>query len=231
MISLASSAAHVVVADPDAPELSDADRHHLARVLRLRSGERVTVTDGRGAWRWCAWTGTGLIADGPGGVAPRLVPSVGVAFCLVKGDRVDWMVQKLTELGVDRLIPMVSERTVVRPDPARADAQHARMVRIAHEAAMQSSRVWLPVVEPVRAAVEVLGRDGVARADYLGGAWTAAASSVTTLAVGPEGGWSATERELPGPTVSLSDLVLRTETAAVTAAVLLAERRRARVQD
>ncbi len=70
-----------------------------------------------------------------------------VAFSPVKGDRPEWAVQKLTELGVDRIVPLVAARSVVRWTGDRGAAVVERWRRVAREAAMQSRRAWLPAVE------------------------------------------------------------------------------------
>ena len=90
------AAAHAFVVDLDAPELSDDDRRHLERVLRLRPGQDVTVSDGAGRWRRCRF---GDPLEPAGGVVEdeRLSPPVAVALSLTKGERLDWAVQKLTE--------------------------------------------------------------------------------------------------------------------------------------
>lgn len=226
MIQLAGSAAHVVVDDLGAPQLSGDDEHHLARVLRLREGEHVSATDGLGSWRWCRWAGGRLEPDGDIGTTPRSVPEVGVAFAIVKGDRLDWIVQKLTEIGVDRLIPLAAERCIVRWDADKAAAQTDRMRRIVREAVMQSRRVWVPEVGPLTPAASLLAGTGVLRADFDGAPLGPLdRSAPTVVAVGPEGGWSATERSTGGPSVTLGSTVLRAETAAIAAGVLLVDRR------
>lgn len=229
MIELAGSAAHVVVDSLAALDLSETDDHHLTRVLRLRIGQVVSATDGRGSWRMAQWTGRGLEANGPLEFQRRPTPSVAVGFGLVKGDRADWIVQKLTEIGVDQIVPLVTERCVVRWEGERAVGQVERLRRIAREAVMQSRRVWLPVVEAVTTLPAVLTRPGAAMADF-GGAWLSSLRSleVSLVVVGPEGGWSATERGLSGRRVCLSDHVLRTETAALVAGSLLIDQRRVR---
>jgi len=226
VIGLAGSAAHVVVDDLGAPQLSGDDEHHLARVLRLRDGERVSATDGLGSWRWCRWAGGRLEPDGDIGATLRDVPEVGVAFAIVKGDRLDWIVQKLTEIGVDRLIPLAAERCIVRWDAEKAAAQAERMRRIVREAVMQSRRVWVPEVGSLTPAASLLAAPGVLRADLDGGPLdTLDPSAPTVIAIGPEGGWSPTERSSGGPTVTLGNTVLRAETAAIAAGVLLVDRR------
>ncbi|MEA2685625.1 MAG: rRNA (uracil1498-N3)-methyltransferase [Actinomycetota bacterium] len=215
------AAAHVFVADLAAPELAAGDRHHLERVLRLRAGEEVTASDGAGRWVTCRWGGgaaPGLSVDGP--VVVEAAPSVlvAVAFAPVKGDRPEWAVQKLTELGVDRIVPLVAARSVVRWTGERAAGPLERWRRVAREAAMQSRRVWLPVVEEPVGFEEAAGWPGAALA-VAGGDPPSLARP--TVLVGPEGGWDPDELAAGLPTVGLGPNVLRTETAAVAAATLL----------
>ena len=225
MIELAGSAAHVVVDDVAAPLLDDIDSHHLGRVLRLRAGETVTVTDGRGSWRRCSWDGRSVVPTGEVNRVEAERAPITVAFALLKGDRLEWVVQKLTELGVDRLIPLRTDREVVRWDDAKVPAQMTRLRRIVRDAVMQSRRVWAPVVDAPIRATDVLALPGVARAD-LGGDDLDDLPGIATVAVGPEGGWSEAERSTGAPAVGLGATVLRAETAAITAGVLLADRRR-----
>lgn len=148
----------------------------------------------------------------------RPTPAIGVAFALVKGTKPELVVQKLTELGVDVIVPFVAERSVVVWDRHKAEAARVRFDRVAREAAMQSRRAWLPTVEPVTTFDEVAGRKGVSRADRGGGPITLARPLVL---VGPEGGWSDSERGRDLPVVALGDGVLRAETAAIAAGTLL----------
>lgn len=214
-------AAHLFVADLERPEVADEDRHHLERVLRLRPGETMTVSDGRGGHRRCL-LGAGLSLQPTAEVVwtPAPAPALSVGFALVKGERPEWTVQKLTECGIDRIVPFVGARSVVRWEPERADRHLARLRRIAREAAMQSRRVWLPAVEPVSDVATLAAAEGaiVAIADPDGDAPGLARPFVL---VGPEGGWSDDERKTAPATVRLGPHVLRTETAAVAAGVLL----------
>ena len=231
MIELAAAAAHVFVESLDALALSADDDHHLARALRLRPGERVSASDGRGNWRWCRWTADGLDADGHLQFEPRPSPPLTVGFALVKGDRIiDWIVQKLTEIGIDSIVPVTTQRCVVRWDSRHAAENLQRMQRIARAAAMQSRRVWLPSVEPVAPLATVLARPG-ARAADASGDWLPAAPplEVSLIVVGPEGGWEATERDGFVRPIRLGTQVLRTDTAAICAATLLQDRRRSLV--
>jgi 16S rRNA (uracil1498-N3)-methyltransferase len=213
--ALRRSAAHVLVADVAAPVLDEPAAHHLRRVLRLRDGAPITVTDGRGRWRRCRLAARGLELDGDlVAVAPSAPTTVAVAP--PKGDRLDWMVQKVTEVGIARVVLVEAERSVVRWDGDRAARHVERLRRIAIEAAMQSRRVWLPELCGPVAASEILPASAIGEP---GGRPVSATD--TTIAVGPEGGWSPDELATSGDRVSLGPNVLRVETAAVVAATLM----------
>jgi 16S rRNA (uracil1498-N3)-methyltransferase len=221
--------AHAFVADPERPELDPDDRHHLERVLRVRRGEEVTVSDGAGRWRRCRM--------GPGGqlepvegvvVVPRPAPPVAVAVALTKGDRPEIAIQKLTELGVDRVLPFVADRSVARWEGERAARHLARLRRVAREAAMQARLAFLPEVAEVADFPSVAALEGAARCD-VGGAPPGLDRPV--LLVGPEGGWSDAERESGLPVVALGPTILRAETAAIAAGVLLTALRARAVVD
>lgn len=205
------------VADVDAPVLGDADAHHLERVLRVRSGDEVTVADGAGRWRRVRF-GEHLEPTGEVMETLREQPEVSIGFALVKGDKPELVVQKLTELGVDRIVAFRAERSVVRWDDTKAVRAHARLVAVARSAAAQSHRPWLPVVEPVTDLAVLAGRPGAAMADRSG---DAPSLERPLVLIGPEGGWAAQERDLDLPRVRLGPTVLRAETAAVTAGALL----------
>ena len=209
------------VDDLAAPSMSDDDLHHLTRVLRLRDGERVTASDGRGRWRECRFEDAGLVVDGKIETETR-DRYVTVLFALSKGDKPETAVQKLTELGVARIVPFVAERSVVRWDDDKSQRNVERLRKVAREAAMQSRQVHLPLVDDVQpslaAAVALVGEVVLAEP---GGATLDA--SVSAIAVGPEGGF--TPEELDGRrTVALPGGILRAETAAVVAGALLVDR-------
>lgn len=197
--------------------LAAEDRHHLERVLRLRPGEEVTVSDGAGGWRRCRF-GPQLEPDGDIERVDRPWPEVTVAFAVVKGQRPEWAVQKLTEVGVDRIVPLLTARSVVRWPPGEEGGQVARLRRVAREAAVQSRRVWLPRVEAVARFEEAAAWPGAALAHRGGGRPSLARP---TVLIGPEGGWDEAELAAGPPLVALGPAVLRAETAAVVAGVLL----------
>ena len=212
--SLRRAAAHVLVDDVAVPVLDEAARHHVFRVLRLRDGEAVTVTDGRGRWRVCRSSGATIEPDGDEQFEPAPTDPLTIAFAIPKQDRPEWIVQKLTELGVDRIVVLHAARSVVRWDAERAVKHIAKLERVAIEATQQSRRVWLPTVAGPVAASELL--PGAAAAEP-GGREIGVADRI--LAIGPEGGWSSGELDLAGAKVSLGPTVLRVETAALAAAV------------
>ena len=218
--ALRRSAAHVLVADVDLPQLDDAAVHHLARVLRLRRGQPVTLTDGAGRWRPAVFTGVGVEADGAVETAAGSIRALTVAVAPPKGDRLEWLVAKCTEIGIDRLVLLDADHSVVRWSGERLERQLERLRRIAVEASMQCRRVWLPEISGPVPAVDVL--PGFAVAEPGGRPPT---ETDTAIAIGPEGGWSPKELEVAASTVSLGPHVLRVETAAVAAAVLMVSHR------
>lgn len=214
------AAAHVFVADLGQPRLSPDDEHHLARVLRLRAGEEVTASDGAGGWRRCRFQGAAALESiSEVAASPAPVPAITVGFALTKGERPEWTVQKLVEAGVDRIFPLTTARTVLRWDAAKGAREVARLRTVALGAAMQSRRVWLPAVEDVTSLRSLLtAASGVAMAQVGGRALDI---SWPTVVVGPEGGWDEAELALGLPQVSLGPSVLRSETAAMAAGLLL----------
>lgn len=228
------AAAHVIVDElPDELVLTDDTGHHLARVRRLRVGEHVTAADGRGTWREYAVldVSDGTLRLGETGAAVSEAPSevsLTLAFAPAKGDRPERVVRAVTELGVDAIVPVFTERSVVRW--RQPDAAAARLARVIHEAAGQSRRARLPELRPACElealaafpGLVVADRTGVAAAELArpsGGEWI--------VLVGPEGGLSPTERDalVHAPRVALGPHVLRAETAAIAAVVALRGRK------
>jgi 16S rRNA (uracil1498-N3)-methyltransferase len=216
--SLRRAAAHVLVDDVEVPDLDDAAAHHVFRVLRIRDGEVITVTDGAGSWRECRAVSSALEPVGEVEVEPGAAVALTIAFALPKADRPEWIVQKLTELGVDRIVVLHAERSVVRWPADRAAKHLVRLERVVREAVQQSRRVWVPeLVGPVD-AIELLP---TAVAAEPGG--RSLVASDRCIAIGPEGGWSAAELGAASDTVSLGPTVLRVETAALAAAARAVE--------
>jgi 16S rRNA (uracil1498-N3)-methyltransferase len=211
---LRRSAAHVFVADMDAPALGPDDLHHVTRVLRVGPTDTVSFSDGRGRWCLATLGPDGTLRPQGGPVCEPDPVALRVSFAPVAAVKPSAVVRQLTEVGVtdiDVLAP--TRRGVSRP---RIDAE--RLARVAREAAMQSRRVHLPTVRVNVTLAEVLAA-GAAVADPSGGP----IGDHRHVVVGPEGGFDADE--IAGaPLVSLGDTVLRAETAAVVAAALMAAR-------
>lgn len=204
------------VTDPEAPTLADADDHHLRRVLRAREGEEIVVTNGRGSWRICA-VGESRLAPVTEVHRDPPPPMTALYLSPVKGDRAEWALAKATELGVARVVPLLARRSAARfSGDARAKTL-ARWRRVASDAAGQCRRTHdLVVGEPLSAADTP---DEVCVADAAGSPeW----SGVRAVAIGPEGGWDPDEWDVARRRLSLGPTVLRTETAAVVAAALIA---------
>ena len=219
-------AAWVFVGDLDELELGAADAHHLSRVLRLRPGEAVGASDGAGSWRSCVVagaTGGEVRLDPTGEVVTDAPPDppITVGFSLVKGDRPELIVQKLTELGVDRILPLAAARSVVRWDADRSVRGLARLRQVAREAAMQARRAWLPEVAPPATVAAAAAAVGAAGGLCEQGGGEPLSLRRPALLVGPEGGWAPQEATCGLPAVGLGPTTLRSETAAITAGVLL----------
>lgn len=220
LTSLRSTSAHVLV-DPELFEkasIDDDTEHHLRRVLRLRDGEQVSVTDGAGRWLVATVAlGSSLRLERVGdiGIEPAPQHPFTVATAMPKGDRLDWLIQKATELGADRVALLHAERSVVRWKPERVDTQLARLQRISDEACRQSRRVWrVEISAPVEAST-VVGEFAIAEP---GGRRLRPADR--QVAIGPEGGWTPAEVASGRDVVSLGSTILRTETAVAAVCAL-----------
>lgn len=209
--------------------MSREDEHHLVDVLRLRSGALVIASNGRGEFVPCSLalarrstkgSSATLDVEGSRRVVPARVRAIAVGFALHKADRPDWAVQKLTELGIDRILLLMTDRTVVRPNSADGTRRADRLERIARQAASQARVPFLPSIEGPMGLDEALSSapSPVAIAEP-GAAFIAAATA--TILVGPEGGFTDDELARSADKVGLADSILRTETAAVAAGVLL----------
>lgn len=203
---------------------------HLAGVARLRPGERVEVSDQAKAYRAiaeaCSVTEIRFRIEAP--VAePAPLPPLRAALAIIRFPRFEWALEKLTEIGVQVVIPVIAERSdakLVAAAPKRLD----RWTRIAFESAQQARRLAAPAVQPPEAfGPAVRGCPDGARlladpagppvADvYRGGP--------ATFLVGPEGGWTDEEARLASEhgfaRARLGPTILRSETAAVSFAAV-----------
>ena len=221
-------------------EVTGDEAHHAVAVRRLREGEQVVLTDGRGtsAAGSVASTGKRVFSVAVASVShdPRPDPAITVVQALPKGDRGELAVEVLTEVGVDRIVPWAASRSVAVWKGERATKSHARWQATAREAAKQSRRSWLPTVTPLM-STSALG-PLVAEADLavvlhedatlpLGALEVPEAGRIVVV-VGPEGGISPEElaalADAGAHPVRLGAEVLRTSTAGVVAVAALLAR-------
>ena len=204
-------------------ELDTAQANYLGNVMRLGVGAEVLLFDGAsGEWLGRILEAAKkrmLVAVERRTRKPETIPDLWLAFAPVKRSQTDWLVEKATELGVARLIPMITRRTIVE----RVKVE--RLQAIAIEAAEQCGRTRLPAIgQPVqlRAFLEENGNRRLYFADENGGEPPAAAFAPgpATILTGPEGGFTDDERALvravpAAVPISLGPRILRAETAAL----------------
>ena len=217
----------------------DADKaRYLGRVLRLRVGDRLSIFDGRGAEHAAE-----ILAIGKSSATLRVGEEtetdtesklrVHLVQGISRGERMDFVMQKATELGVKRITPVLTEYGVVKLDAARAEKRRAHWQKVAASACEQCGRVRLPLIDtpialnawfgskPEQVDTEIILKAGadtpLARID--------GPTTKVCILIGPEGGFSTSEYEdaaIAGfRSVSLGPRVLRTETAAVAALAVL----------
>lgn len=212
--------------------LTGDEARHLARVLRARVGDHVVLFDGAGTHWPAEITAIGrdridLCTEDPVTEPAPAAPPLTLAVALPKGERQQWLVEKLTELGVARLVPLVTTRGVAQPTAAAVQ----RLGRTVIEACKQCGRDRLLAIgEPATVTTAIADQPAgslLLLADPRGDACPAAppARPVVVL-VGPEGGFTAEEiaaAEAAGARrVALARHVLRVETAAIAAAARFA---------
>ncbi len=223
-------------------ELTGDDYHYLIRVRRLAAGDQVELFDGAG--RAANAELTAVMADRatlrvaePREVEAQSAVEITVILSLIKGDRTEWAIQKLVELGVNRIVPTRAERCVVRLEGKRAEERHRRYVAVATDAARQCGRATVPDIAPVADLAGALAAVPAgtlrlmlweqARGESLRTAVEAAAGSPgIAILVGPEGGFTPAEAEFAAAAgwrpVGLGPRILRSETAAIAAAAVVA---------
>ncbi|MEZ4401089.1 MAG: RsmE family RNA methyltransferase [Kofleriaceae bacterium] len=209
---------------------------YLFRARRLPVGAPVELFDGAGRAAAAVVASVGpsqaVLTVGAVVAQPRPGPHLTVLQALVKGERMDWCLEKLVEVGVDHVVPCETSRTVVRLDPARRASRHQRFVALAEAAARQCGRADVPTVGaivPLAAALTALTASRRLVADPGGAplAATAAAAPSVAILIGPEGGLAPDELAAAldhgFEAVSLGPTILRAETAGmiVAAAVRL----------
>lgn len=215
---------------------------HLRDSLRMVVGDKLLLGDGRGHRYRATITATAKHAitvrleerfDEP----PSQKPSLTLGLALLKGDKMDWVIQKVTELGASAIVPLQTRHSVVHLKHERIETQMARWQRIALEAAQQSEQWRLPTVRPPQTFSAFLGQPAlgarrVILAERQGGAqglseldYPVGPDASITVLIGPEGGWSREEfaqaLQAGCRPVTLGPHILRAETAAIVAIGLL----------
>ena len=235
----------------DCPTLPKDAANHL-KVLRPKDGEKVELFDGKGKFRVFFYqsnrglspTGWGLSPVGDAREMSRPAAELTLFACVTKGSRWDWTIEKATELGVTRIVPVISERTIVRLSPSEYEAKRLRWQRVAEDAARQSDAKWLPEIHapvtfaeslplvretrcfvgaltnpPPKTIGEVLAHLEISSAHFS----TFPPFHFSTF-IGPEGDFSPSELaallEIATP-VSFGSTILRAETAAIYALSVL----------
>ena len=218
--------------------------HHLRESLRVKIGDRLALADETRrrflveVIRLDRQALHGRILSQAVAPAPTK-PSIVLGQSLLKGDRMDWVIQKATELGVAGITPLVTDRGVVRPRAGRVTTQRARWQRIALEAAQQSERWEVPIISDPASVPDFIRdhqacesrlllceRDGGPAVGAVPLPYDQGASIV--LMVGPEGGWReeevVTAERYEFLSVTLGERILRAETAALAALSVIQNR-------
>lgn len=216
--------------------LPESAAQHLIRVLRLREGDACVLFNGDGHDHDARIVAIGKRETQAEITARRRIDNesplrITLLQGIARGEKMDWIVQKATELGVARILPVASERSDVRLDEARAHKRHAHWREIAISACEQSGRAVLPELLPTQPLASATRRcDGAGFIlDPASGASiksvASTLSTASTLAIGPEGGWSPRDleqlREAGFCGLRLGPRVLRTETAGIAAIAAL----------
>lgn len=219
--------------------LDGAEGRHAAVVRRIGPGERIRLTDGRGAWAegpvtTASKSGLTVAVDQRGSEAPG-TPRLVVVQALPKGERAELAVEMLTEVGADVIVPWNAERSQFRSNPERSAKTLTRWQAWAFEASKQSRRSWFAEVAPIATTAEVakLLHDAALPVILheeatvpLAGLEVPPTGDIV-IVIGPEGGIAPAElAAFAAEPVRLGNTVLRTSTAGVAAASALLARSR-----
>ena len=218
--------------------------HHLRDSLRLRPGDSLALNDGCGTRYRVEVTHVtsqaidSRIIDRQTEPTHKTSPIV-LGQSLIKGDKMDWVIQKATELGVAAIAPIHSTHSVIKPNPERLEHQRSRWERIARDAAQQSERWTIPTLaDPVDLAGICLQYASAPLKGMLVERSNGPSLSAIplpsdrqrpiVLLIGPEGGWAPEEQRLAQEQgflpLALGPRILRAETAAIAALSILQSR-------
>lgn len=217
---------------------------HISKSLRKKLGDSLVCNDSQGH-RYqtivTQMTKTSLqariqqIETSPRPTSPPLI----LVQALLKGEKMGWVIQKATELGVSTIIPLITDRIIIKLTGKQEDSHQARWKRIALEAAQQSERWTLPNILPMQTFQQFLDTTQLDSPIFLGEreespslltvpCSTESQKTGVTVMVGPEGGWSVDEIETAKthnyPFASFGKEILRAETASLAALAILQAR-------
>lgn len=217
--------------------LLPAQFNYLKNVLRLSDGERITVFNGANRVAEGVVTfekRTGQVALGE--IFERSVESplsTHLIQAMGKGEKMDWVVQKAVELGVTRITPITTQRSVVELKGERADKRHSRFIDITISACEQSGRNFIPTIDPITPLAQALALSASAELKWILHPQVTATQThppatppqSAAVLIGPEGGFTEAELAAAGDAgftpITLGPRVLRTETAPIVALTAL----------
>ena len=221
--------------------ITGADAHHLSRVMRSKIGDHIVVADDEGKvgeYAITGFTGDSIDLELIACIAENTESPVDImlAQCLPKGDKLELITQKATELGINTIVPLVSDNCVVRYDGKKMKAKQDKWQKIANEAGKQCGRSCLPVVEAITPLKDWLqdivsqntavcmcyeNEEQIGIKEFL----RQVTGAEIAVVIGPEGGFSLAEIEfaksLGITSVSLGNRILRAETAAIAAMAII----------
>lgn len=229
----------------DEVTISGGDARHLAYSLRAKRGDKITAVDGAGN---CAVIE--LVDFDKETIKARRIGELQqvvterkiiLADCLPKQNRFENIIEKATELGVDKIEPLISERTIARPGGAREKSKLERWARIAKEAAEQCARDTIPVIENIRTLDDWLKKiSPLAEDTLLLFCWESEQKTTARevlsdyknsggeniiVLIGSEGGFSEREvqaiKSAGGVSVTLGKRILKTDTAAISVLAMI----------
>ena len=225
---------------PEGLRLTGDEARHCAQVTRHRAGDVVVVFDGEGRKAEARIESlsktevTLTLLTEQRLEAPRR--PITLLQSITKGETFEWILEKAVELGVQRILPVISERTIVRLDARDAAKKHDKWQRLVLEACKQCGQAWLPEISAplsLRSALDLVNADSarlVASLQPQAQSFAALRSGMNNsagaaIAVGPEGDFSPAEYQILATAGwshwSLGSLVLRSETAAIYALSVL----------
>ncbi|MFK5921125.1 MAG: 16S rRNA (uracil(1498)-N(3))-methyltransferase [Verrucomicrobiota bacterium] len=239
--------------NPESLALCEGEAKHCSEVLRCKVGERITVFNGQGTE---AITEIASLESGGRHITlklialnktPRPPAHLTLGQAIPKGKNMDLIVQKATELGASQVIPLLSERTVVKLDAAEAEKKRAKWQKVALEACKQCGQNWLPQIAAIQSVESFLSTQGKTppQADELRliaalhpdaqslknilsveASESETSPQSATILIGPEGDFTPAELSTAVTAgfrpLSLGPIVLRSETAAIYALSVLA---------